>query len=77
MKYISLDLKKIGRGVSITMLNLTLKELKSIAKSKYINGCKSMAKNQSINLIITGKLSPTPRPAFKINEYIAKYLKES
>ena len=50
----------------------TLKELRSIVKSRNIDGCKSMSKNQLINIITTGKLSPRPRPASKIVEYIAK-----
>lgn len=50
------------------MLKLTLKELKSIAKSKNTNDYKSLSENQLINLI--------PRTvAFKIEEYIAKLSK--
>ena len=50
------------------MLKLTLKELKSIAKSKNTNDYKSMSENQLINLI--------PRTvAFKIEEYFAKLSK--
>ena len=33
-----------------------------------MDGYKSMSRNQSINLI-----SPAPRPAFEIEEYIAKF----
>ena len=57
------------------MLNLTLK-LRSISKSRNIDSCKSMSKDQ-LNLITTDKLSPTPMPAFKINEYITKLSKEN
>ena len=35
-----------------------------------------MSKDQ-LNLITTDKLSPTPMPAFKINEYITKLSKEN
>ena len=35
-----------------------------------MDGYKSMSRNQAINLI-----SPTPRPAFEIEEYIAKFWK--
>ena len=41
------------------MLNLTLKELKSIAKNRNMDGYKSMPKDQLINLITTDKLSST------------------
>lgn len=55
-------------GVRIRVLKLTLKELKSTAKSKNTNDYKSMSENQLINLI--------PRTvAFKIEEYIAKLSK--
>ena len=57
------------------MLNLTLKELKSIAKNRNIDGYKSMPKDQLINPITTDKLSSTSRPAFKIEEYIDKISK--
>lgn len=40
------------------MLNQTLKELRSIAKSRNIDDYKSMSKNQLLNLITAGKLSP-------------------
>lgn len=53
------------------MLNLTLKKLRSISKRRNADGCKSMSKDQ-LNLITTDKLSFTPMPAFKIEEYVAK-----
>ena len=56
--------------VSIRMLNLTLKELRSIAKSRNIDGYKYMSKGQLVNLITTDKLSPTPIPTFKKVEHI-------
>ena len=47
MKCISHDLKEIFfSGVSIRILNLTLKQLRSISKSRNIDGYKSMSKNQ-------------------------------
>ena len=57
------------------MLNLPLKEMRLIVKIRNMDDYISMSKNQSINLITTNKLSPTPRPAFKIEEYIAKLSK--
>ena len=69
MKYISHDLKKFFLGVNIKMLKLALKELRSITKRGKTNDCKSMFKNQLINL-------NTTRPEFKI-EYIVNYLREN
>ena len=60
--------KKSFLGLSIRMLNLPLKELRSIVKSRNIDGYKSTSKNQLISLITKDKLSSTPRPAFKIEE---------
>ena len=51
------------------MINLTLKELRSVVKGRNIKGYKSMSKDQFINLI-------TVRPAFNIEESIANIIKE-
>ena len=49
--------------------------MRSTGQSRSIDGYKSISRNQLINLITTGKLSPTSRPAFKIEKYIAKLSK--
>ena len=69
MKYIFHYLEKNNSRVSIRLINLTLKELRSIVKGRNIKGYKSMSKNQLINLI-------TVRPAFNLEESIANIIKE-
>ena len=54
-------------SVTIRKLNVTLNELRLIAKKRNIDGYKRMSRNQLINLI-----SPTLRPPFKIQKYTAK-----
>ena len=48
------------------MLILTSQVLPSFIKSRNIRGYKTTFKQQLINLIITGKRSPTLRPTFKV-----------
>ena len=69
MKYISHDLKKVFLRSKYKNVELALKELRSITKRGKTNDCKSMFKNQLINL-------NTTRPEFKI-EYIVNYLREN
>lgn len=57
------------------MLNQISNKFRSIAEIRNSDGCKSMSKNQLINRITTGDLSPTSRRVFKTEEYIAKLLK--
>ena len=69
MKHIFYYLEKNNSRVSIRLMTLTLKELRSIVKGRNIKGYKSMSKNQLINLI-------TVRPAFNLEESIANIIKE-
>ena len=73
MKYISHEVKKKFSRVNIKILNLKLKQLRPIAKSRYIDAYNNLSKNQLISLI--NNLSPSQRPVFKIKQYISQLSK--
>lgn len=57
------------------MLNQISNKFRSIAEIRNNDGSKSISKNQLINRITTGDLSPTSRRVFKTEEHIAKLSK--
>ena len=54
------------------MINLSLKELRLIAKSRNIGAYNIVAKYQLKKLIATGKLSPSRKPASELVQYTSK-----